>query len=395
MEYIWFVFTPILLLLIILIPMCITIKNIIDIVEKEEYSKGKIIFNIISIVICLSYTLFGIKNYIRTGINNQNIYLDYNITTPILTSEIEDFPPMYHAPIASWSMPTVITILSFGIISYIILRINKKKLPPLLSVILLSSTLICSIYMGWFIVQVAFAHINEEYIFSGGILVDLALLIFPINYILCTIKLQKDIIKNYKSDKKPKQYKNKTLNKFSNIINKSENWPLIQFIIAIPVLTIMICILLLFGQRPAEAIRAFFETSDWNLSTFVSQPIPVEYVGHYLCTVSLKGHKKIVKPTRIGIRYGNKIIVNRQLCIANAFEDLIKEKTPRFHYFIRTIYDKYGYPLSKHINKPWQADLIYIIMKPLEWIFLITLYLFDINPENRIAVQYIGSNKII
>ena len=102
----------------------------------------------------------------------------------------------------------------------------------------------------------------------------------------------------------------------------------------------------------------------------------------------IKRHKKIVKPTRIGIRYGNKIIVNRQLCIANAFEDLIKEKTPRFHYFIRTIYDKYGYPLSKHINKPWQADLIYIIMKPLEWLFLITLYLFDINPENRIVVQY-------
>ena len=55
----------------------------------------------------------------------------------------------------------------------------------------------------------------------------------------------------------------------------------------------------------------------------------------------------------------------------------------------------YGYPLSMHINKPWQADLIYIIMKPLEWLFLITLYLFDVNPENRIAVQYIGSNKII
>ena len=76
------------------------------------------------------------------------------------------------------------------------------------------------------------------------------------------------------------------------IIYNTENWPLIQFIIAIPVLTIMICILLLFGQRPDEAIRTFFETSDWNLSEFVHQPIPVEYVWHYLCTVSLKDIKR-------------------------------------------------------------------------------------------------------
>jgi hypothetical protein len=93
----------------------------------------------------------------------------------------------------------------------------------------------------------------------------------------------------------------------------------------------------------------------------------------------------------VGIRKGEKIIVNRQLCIANAFEDFIQEKTPKFHHFIRYIYDKYGYPLSKHINKAWQADITYILMKPLEWLFLIILYLFDQKPENRIAIQYTGN----
>ena len=29
-------------------------------------------------------------------------------------------------------------------------------------------------------------------------------------------------------------------------------------------------------------------------------------------------------------------------------------------------------------------------MKPLEWIFLLVLYIFDVNPENRIVTQYIG-----
>ena len=34
-------------------------------------------------------------------------------------------------------------------------------------------------------------------------------------------------------------------------------------------------------------------------------------------------------------------------------------------------------------------DVIYYLMKPLEWIFLLVLYLVDRKPENRIALQYI------
>ena len=378
-------------IIVIILPIYVTVKNILNILLRKNFTKKRMVFNLVSLVICFLYTFGGFKSYIGSGVHNQSVYLDYDVTTTIKVHNSLTGTPLYHAPIASWSLPTVLTILLLGIVSYLILRLRKKRMSPLITTMLLSCTLICSIYMGWFIVHVAFAHANID-----AIPVDISLLIFPINYILCVIKLQIDIINRYKNEHIEKNiYQSEFLNKIICIIYNTENWPLIQFIIVIPVLTIMICILLLFGQRPDEAIRAFFETSDWNLSEFVHQPLPVEYVGHYLCTVSLKGHKKIVKPTRIGIRYGNKIIVNRQLCIANAFEDLIKEKTPRFHYFIRTIYDKYGYPLSKHINKPWQADLIYIIMKPLEWLFLITLYLFDINPENRIAVQYIGSNKII
>lgn len=368
----------------IILPIYITIKNILNIILRRDFTKKRLIFNIVSLIICFIYSYMGFS-YVKNDINGNSVYLDYNVSTVLRMHNASRGETIYHAPIASWSLPTVLTILVLGIIAYLILRTSKKKISPLIIVTLLSCTLICSTYMLLFIIQVAFAHMY---------LYDLLLLIFPTNYILCTVKLQIDIINKYKNNKDTKQYSNKLLNKISSIICNAENWQIGQLIVAIPVLTIMICILLLFGQRPDEAIRAFFETSDWNLSTFTSQPIPVEYVGHYLCTVSLKGHKNIVKPTRVGIRYGNKIIVNRQLCIANAFEDLIKEKTPRFHYFIRTIYDKYGYPLSKHIKKPWQADLIYIIMKPLEWLFLITLYLFDINPENRIAVQYIGNKQI-
>lgn len=34
------------------------------------------------------------------------------------------------------------------------------------------------------------------------------------------------------------------------------------------------------------------------------------------------------------------------------------------------------------------ADFVYILMKPLEWFFIVILYTFEQNPENRIAKQY-------
>ena len=80
--------------------------------------------------------------------------------------------------------------------------------------------------------------------------------------------------------------------------------------------------------------------------------------------------------------------MNRQLCIANAFEQLLEERAPKFHRAVRGFYDKTGYPIAKHIRSPYLADCIYFIMKPLEWVFLAVLYLFDPKPENRIAVQY-------
>ena len=82
------------------------------------------------------------------------------------------------------------------------------------------------------------------------------------------------------------------------------------------------------------------------------------------------------------------IVVNRQLAVANAFEELIQEQLPRLHQQVRCFYDTHGYPLSQKITTPFRADLVYLLMKPLEWLFVIILYLFDPVPECRIARQY-------
>lgn len=156
------------------------------------------------------------------------------------------------------------------------------------------------------------------------------------------------------------------------------------------IINILFLIQLLCFARPEgiSAIQAGEETSDWILSKEISPP-PVEYDAHYLCTVSLQGHRGLVKPIRYGIRRGSRIVVNRQLCVANAFEQLLEERIPRFHKAVRHFYDTYGYPISKWITNPWSADVVYLLMKPLEWIFVMFLYLFDEKPENRIASQYL------
>lgn len=92
---------------------------------------------------------------------------------------------------------------------------------------------------------------------------------------------------------------------------------------------------------------------------------------------------------RMGERHGQPIVVNRQLFIENAFEQIIEEKVPTFHKWIRNVYDTYGFPIAKLIRTKGAVDVVYFIMKPLEWIFLIVIYLCDTQPENRIAVQYL------
>ena len=356
------------------LPLILTVFNIINLFKKKKIKENviDIITFILGIILTITlYKFIGFKDY------NKPIILDGLAVTA-------------HAPIASWSMPTVVSILIVGIVSYFLIRIKKLDLSPLIIVSCMSGILICSIYIVVFIIQIFNISMIENLFYGIPFLA-----LFPINYILCSIRAEIEIVNYYRQKNvRPKEYENKFLNKCNKILYDTNKWHILSIILALPLLIILICILTLFGQRPDEAIKAFLETSDWTLSREISPP-PITYDGHYLCTVSLKGHERLVKPIRMGIRHGEKIVVNRQLCVANAFENLIEEKAPKFHKFVRYIYDKYGFPLSKHIHTSWQADITYILMKPMEWLFLLVLYIFDKKPENRITTQYIGKKDIM
>lgn len=288
-----------------------------------------------------------------------------------------------HQPINTEYISGVIIVMVIFFAGMIFLNCtNANNIPPLLLAISFSALYLGSIYsVIWTI------HILK--IFSN--VLDLYLLLLPINTILISLRII--VLKSYEYSTDPsrssKIEESAILNKLSFIKNKALYLPFIGLLLVIPLIGVISLILCVLGQAPDAAIKAFTETSDFTLSTKIS-PQNLTVDEHYLCTVAAGGDRKIVKPIRKGIRHGHEVIVNRQLQIANAFEDVLMDYTPRAHKVIRHIYDTYGFPIAKLIKKKWVADLVYFIMKPLEIIFLFVLYMTCVHPEDRIAMQYTG-----
>ena len=274
---------------------------------------------------------------------------------------------------------TIGVIIILCLASYFFSKFRSKLSTPIIEV-LINSFLLIGIVLNIFVAFHATAP---------AILGSLPIILL---FVLMLIKNQKLFIeqseKHQKSD----------LNKFENIA-----WdlllanPLLKFpmllIICLPVLMIVITILLLFGQKPDSIIKAFTETYKHGFSQLKYNCDNVNCGGHYLCSVAANGHQNVVKPIRLGKRNGHDIICNRQLLISNAFEDLIQEKFPFIHHIIRTKYNKVGDLIHRYyhvFNNKYLSDAIYLLMKPLELIFILVLYTFDEKPENRIAKQYLS-----
>lgn len=276
-----------------------------------------------------------------------------------------------HALIWSGAYPTFFTFAALTLLALIIYSYrDANSLSPLANIFCISGILGGVVLLLVFDNQLQVASFHTFF-----------LLIYSIHLLWVRIK-------EWQEDRTEISYENRLIQWLHQLLNRSRNWPWLAVLVALPTLALVVLVLMLFGQQPDSMIKAWTNTADWAFS----QKIPPQNLiidEHYLCTVAAGGHEKVVKPQRMGVRHGRPVVVNRQLCIANAFEQVLEEKTPRFHRFLRRNYDRYGYPFAKHIKKKWAMDLIYYLMKPLEWIFLLVLYLVDRKPENRIAMQYI------
>lgn len=368
-------FARIFLFGLVAIPFILLIIDIVLGIKKKK----SLIFEIIAFSVGLGYMMFC-----------------WEIWDPVVYSQPINRLMVFasaHEPVAGEHVMTLIVIAVVGFLAYLILKYAGRHLAPLAKVFCIGG-----IY-GGVIVNVLFlmqllcgarpVDISPGQVFGENIVYILCECVVPVLFLIHVGRMFSGFIRQQAEEQEKIRYEgNNFLAGCNRFLCKGINLYWAAFLAMIPLYGIVICILCLFGQKPDSVIKAFTQTSDWILSGEISPP-PVEYDAHYLCTVSLRGHRGLVKPIRYGIRRGDRIVVNRQLCVANAFEQLLQERTPRFHKAVRHFYDTYGYPISKWITNPWSADVVYLIMKPLEWIFVAVLYLFDEKPENRICSQYL------
>lgn len=287
-----------------------------------------------------------------------------------------------HTPVYTQAILTVMILAFVGLAGYLAVDfIPLCKIPPLLLVLGLAAMYLGTLESILWTIQVCMWEQT----------LDFLLLLLPLCCIMITARTVLAKIQEWKSitGTETRVYQNPVLNLCSRVLRRAHLWPLLALILMWPLLGILIGVLFLLGQEPDAVIKAWTETSDWRLSQRVA-PQNVHHDEHYLCTVAAGGHRRIVKPVRRGIRHGHEVIVNRQLCIANAFEQVLEERTPRLHRAVRRFYDTCGFPVARLIHSRYTADVVYFLMKPLEWLFLAVLYLTDACPENRIAIQYTG-----
>jgi hypothetical protein len=346
-------------------------------------------FGLSALLICIEFTyVLSYSRSLLPPLLFKTMELLYIIILPILflstTESINDccsdsafFSPDHRL--------TLYVIIALCMLSYIYSSWRNELSAPLMELII-NCLLLIAVVLNIFI---ALQHIEKE----------LAFIIHCPIILLYIIAIAKNQILFFAESGLSETDMKSPLQKLAwEILNLNllKRIPLL-ILLCFPLLTILSVLLLLLGQKPDSAVRAFTETYKHGFSQLDDQCINAMCPGgHFLCTIAAKGHKNLVNPVRLGRRGTNIIVCNRQLLISNAFEELLQQKLPYIHKPVRRFYNQIGNLIHRYyggFNCKWVSDSVYIAMKPLEYFFLIVLYLFDKKPENRIATQYIDKNE--
>ncbi|WP_324028187.1 hypothetical protein QSV08_09730 [Maribacter sp. BPC-D8] len=351
-----------------------------------------ILFAIPSILLSIDFIRFLItgKRIFNTTINGIIAFISIVVLPFIFISTFDMMPNDCCTDSAVFSPDhrvTIYLIIVLCISTYYVSRFNKTITSPIIET-LINAVLLGGIVFNAFI----FVQVGESSGIDGNLLGLIGNAPIMVLFIFQLIENQKKV-KEYSAD-----YDYEGLSKIEklawNILNSNLFIKIpILCVLCLPILIVVCSFLLLFGQKPDSIIRAFTDTYKHGFSQLDYMCDNVQCGGHFLCSVAANGHKELVSPKRFGERRGNRIMCNRQLLISNAFEELMEVNYPKTHSFIRKNYNQVGNVVHKYysfFNNKFIADIVYVLMKPLEWFFLFTLYIFDQNPENRIAQQYLS-----
>ena len=110
------------------------------------------------------------------------------------------------------------------------------------------------------------------------------------------------------------------------------------------------------------------------------EQLPNQAPNCFIVTAASRGHWWLVRTWRDD----SGCTVNRQLMTFWQFEATLAAKAPRSHRVLRAVYNEFAPTVARCIIFPWMADIVYLLLKPVEWM-AVTLNRLWAPRLNRIA----------
>lgn len=84
----------------------------------------------------------------------------------------------------------------------------------------------------------------------------------------------------------------------------------------------------------------------------------------FVVSAASRGHVAVVKSRRDP---NSGRLINDQLLTLWQLESVLAIRFPAWHRRFRSLYDRWGPRVARRIRFRWQADLVYLALKPVEW----------------------------
>jgi hypothetical protein len=133
-------------------------------------------------------------------------------------------------------------------------------------------------------------------------------------------------------------------------------------------------------------LAAFLAACRWSVvkSLEIYATLPTEPPGDcYVASAAAHGHRMVVRSQLCPTSAGTLVPVNRQLRVLKAAELTILALAPALHRQLRNVYDRLGPLAARHLANPYLADVVYLLLKPVEWCsWLVLVWL--LGPQRQV-----------
>ena len=221
----------------------------------------------------------------------------------------------YHKTISSNYLICIILVMIVGTAGFgVLLFSNAKKLPPLISASAIGAVIMLNVFQIFYAIQIyknTFIELPPKDLYDIWT-PDLYLYLYHFNVLLISaLAVKRHLTQQLKVLKEEgiENYKNTFIKNLYCFMSNIAGYSTIIFVALFFIIAVLEIIFVILGKGFDGPIKAFTDTADWTFSKQIPPP-PLEYRGHYLCTVAANtdGYVVILR-TRNGDLYRRVLLV--------------------------------------------------------------------------------------